>query len=225
MPAQLRLKVIAPDRSSRTVKLDRLEVTLGARNDCDVVLDDPRVSGRHATLRLTAHGAQLADSSTNGSFVRGERVTSSLLVQGEVLTIPPFEVEVRWRLGPPATDGTLARLAAAAGRPVVLEPLQVRGGSVPRLLVGAGDTVVMGAASDAQVRVLHPAVSGRHAELTVLGELLKVRDLESTNGTYLNGARIWLGFARPGDALAFGPDAWFVYRGDRDGAPAGGAGR
>jgi pSer/pThr/pTyr-binding forkhead associated (FHA) protein len=211
MAAQLRLKVVSPDRSSRTVRVDRLEATLGARADNDVVLDDPRVSGRHAVLRLTGHGVQLADSSTNGSFVRGERVTTVMLVQGEVLTIPPYEVEVRWRLPPPTADGTLARLAAGPRRPIVLEPLQVRGGSVPRLQLGP-ETTLLGAGTDAQVRLTHPAVSGRHAELSIVGELLKVRDLDSTNGTYLNGARVWLAFARPGDAIAFGPDAWYLYR-------------
>jgi pSer/pThr/pTyr-binding forkhead associated (FHA) protein len=218
MAAQLRFRVIGSDRSSRKVKVDGLAATLGARADNAVVLDDGRVSGRHATFRLTTQGVQLIDSSTNGCFVRGERVRQTLLVQGEVVTIAPFEVEVRWRLPPPVADGTLARLAAAAPRAASLEPLQARGGSLSRLAI-AGDMVLVGAGGDAQARLSHPSVSTRHAELTPWGELLKVRDLDSTNGTYVNGVAVGLAFARPGDALAFGPDAWFVYRADSAGGP------
>lgn len=35
-----------------------------------------------------------------------------------------------------------------------------------------------------------PSVSGQHAELTYLGGRLCIRDLDSTNGTFVNGARI-----------------------------------
>src|SRR2546430_16104436 len=53
MASQLRLKVIAPDRSSRSVKVDRPEATLGARADNDVVLDDAR--DRKSTRLNSSH--------------------------------------------------------------------------------------------------------------------------------------------------------------------------
>src|SRR4051794_26295945 len=82
MAATLRLRVIGADRNVRTVELPKAEATLGAVPGNDVVLDEARVSSRHATLRLGSHGLELRDSSTNGTFVRGQRVQSAWLVQG-----------------------------------------------------------------------------------------------------------------------------------------------
>ncbi|MDI2126389.1 FHA domain-containing protein [Yinghuangia seranimata] len=43
---------------------------------CDVVVDDRRVSRRHAVLRVAADGWELVDTgSVNGTYVRGQRVT------------------------------------------------------------------------------------------------------------------------------------------------------
>lgn len=67
------------------------------------------------------------------------------------------------------------------------------------------DRAVIGRGSEADVRVEHEDVSRRHAEVQVLGDGLAVRDLESKNGVYLNGARITgEAIAGPGDVLGLG---------------------
>ena len=47
-------------------------------------------------------------------------------------------------------------------------------------------------------------VSREHAELEQLGDVVKVRDLGSTNGTFVNGARIKEHRANEGDTVTFG---------------------
>ena len=48
-------------------------------------------------------------------------------------------------------------------------------------------------------------VSRRHAQLVKSGDSVVVRDLGSTNGTYVNGAKIGSeATLRPGDAVQFG---------------------
>jgi pSer/pThr/pTyr-binding forkhead associated (FHA) protein len=47
-----------------------------------------------------------------------------------------------------------------------------------------------------------PRVSRRHCCLAVSRDGVEVRDLESTNGTRINGQRIQVGQLRPGDELA-----------------------
>ena len=61
-----------------------------------------------------------------------------------------------------------------------------------------------------------PTVSRRHAELEAAGKELRVRDLESTNGTFVNGERIREAVARPGDQVTFGRAA-FELREEVDG--------
>jgi len=59
----------------RTVALPAAGVTIGRATDCDVVLDDPGVSRRHAALRPAAGGWVIEDlGSTNGVLVNGRRV-------------------------------------------------------------------------------------------------------------------------------------------------------
>ena len=72
-----------------------------------------------------------------------------------------------------------------------------------RLLPGAVRTV--GRATGADFIVDAPLVSRVHCRLTVLpdGEL-EVRDLQSTNGTFVNGQRIDSGRLASGDRLGVG---------------------
>ena len=71
---------------------------IGRSRDCDLMLDDPNVSRRHAELRKE-HGAWLvADlASTNGVKVNGRRVAEQSLNPGDEITIGlerlQFEVE------------------------------------------------------------------------------------------------------------------------------------
>jgi len=72
-----------------------------------------------------------------------------------------------------------------------------------RLLPGNARTV--GRATGADFIVDAPLVSRVHCRLTALpsGEL-EVRDLESTNGTYVNGKRIEQARVSPGDRIQIG---------------------
>ena len=64
--------------------------------------------------------------------------------------------------------------------------------------------VVLGRDTDADIRLRDPKISRRHCEISEIhGELL-VRDLGSTNGTFVNGVRIDQTVLRPGDKLTLG---------------------
>lgn len=63
-------------------------VTCGRHPDCDIVLDDPSVSRRHAEIRRANGAHLLLDlSSSNGTWVAGEQVMQHLLRDGEVIGI------------------------------------------------------------------------------------------------------------------------------------------
>src|SRR6185312_3311004 len=67
-----------------------------------------------------------------------------------------------------------------------------------------GATFVVGRASVSDLPVFDPTISRRHAELTSDGLTIRVRDLGSSNGTFVNGARVTEGSVSPGDTIAFG---------------------
>ena len=65
--------------------------------------------------------------------------------------------------------------------------------------------VVVGRREDCDVVLADPTVSRVHAVVMLFGGQLVVLDRESTNGTRVNGRRVWGSTAvRPGDRVSFG---------------------
>ncbi|MGE0354878.1 MAG: adenylate/guanylate cyclase domain-containing protein [Gemmatimonadales bacterium] len=64
--------------------------------------------------------------------------------------------------------------------------------------------VVVGRAVTSDLAVIDPTVSRRHAELSLDGDSVRVKDLESSNGTFINGTRVSEGTLRPNDTVTFG---------------------
>lgn len=63
-------------------------MVFGRDAGCDVVITDKNVSRRHAEIMATPKGYVLIDSSTNGTFVGGERIEGQrLLARAEVIRI------------------------------------------------------------------------------------------------------------------------------------------
>lgn len=68
----------------------------------------------------------------------------------------------------------------------------------------AGAPLVLGRALSSDLPVLDPTVSRRHAELDVHQGAVVLKDLGSSNGTFVNGARVSETALRAGDRVVFG---------------------
>jgi pSer/pThr/pTyr-binding forkhead associated (FHA) protein len=69
----------------------------------------------------------------------------------------------------------------------------------------SGNMKTVGRATGADFILDAPLVSRVHCRLTALPDgSLEVHDLESTNGTFVNGARVETGRLSPGDRLGIG---------------------
>lgn len=70
----------------------------------------------------------------------------------------------------------------------------------------SGDNII-GRHDKLQVAIDEEGVSRKHAKVVVAGEgLVNLVDLQSTNGTYINGAQVDVAVLREGDRVALGPD-------------------
>jgi pSer/pThr/pTyr-binding forkhead associated (FHA) protein len=67
-----------------------------------------------------------------------------------------------------------------------------------------GNIKTVGRSPGAEFMVEAPLVSRLHCRLTAGATELEVRDLESTNGTFVNGERVAQSTLKPGDRLAVG---------------------
>jgi adenylate cyclase len=73
-----------------------------------------------------------------------------------------------------------------------------------RYALSPGRTYVVGRAVTSDLSLYDPTISRRHAELTALADGVRVRDLGSSNGTFVNGKRIDAAILKPEDAVTFG---------------------
>ncbi len=69
-----------------------------------------------------------------------------------------------------------------------------------------GDSVMVGRDRSCAIVLAHPAVSRRHARITLTGTSWLLEDLKSANGTYVNNTRVEKAKLKPGDVVRFGAD-------------------
>jgi pSer/pThr/pTyr-binding forkhead associated (FHA) protein len=74
----------------------------------------------------------------------------------------------------------------------------------------ARDVTVVGRREDCDLRIPLGDISRKHCRLIKDGNVLKLEDLGSSNGTYRNGERIQETELSPGDTIQLGPIAFVV---------------
>src|SRR5689334_16848159 len=67
-----------------------------------------------------------------------------------------------------------------------------------------GQTLIAGRTSQSDLQLDDPSVSRRHCQITFEHGVLRVRDLQSANGTYINERPVTEGTARAGDLIRMG---------------------
>ncbi|MBI2615830.1 MAG: FHA domain-containing protein, partial [Gemmatimonadetes bacterium] len=75
-----------------------------------------------------------------------------------------------------------------------------------------GRAIVVGRAVTSDLPIYDPTVSRRHAEVTLANGSVSVKDLGSSNGTYINGTQISQSTAGDGDIVTFGKVAFKVHQ-------------
>jgi pSer/pThr/pTyr-binding forkhead associated (FHA) protein len=68
----------------------------------------------------------------------------------------------------------------------------------------AGERTTVGRVEDNAFQIAEPSVSSRHCEILLRGEEIVVKDLNSTNGTFINGEKISESVLKPGQTLRLG---------------------
>jgi hypothetical protein len=131
---------------------------------------------------------------------------------------PAGRIEVLWPAVPDSGSsrqgGALAPLVVSieADRYPADTPLPRH---VERFVVVARHPVILGRAPDVDVPLWDKSASRRHAQLDWRGDAWVLRDLESTNGTRINGARVGnshVAVLRSGDRIEIGNHARLTVR-------------
>ena len=77
----------------KTKRVDKRRILLGRSRECDIQVEDPNVSRRHAELRQEGASHWIVDlESTNGIEVNGRRVKRAKLDSGDSFTVGSTEI-------------------------------------------------------------------------------------------------------------------------------------
>ena len=192
------------------VKIERTEKTLrqgrpylvGRDPQSDIVVNDIRVSWNHAVLRAE-HGAWFAEDcgSTNGTFVVSRKIDRFEITDDCVLHFGS-------RDDGPAMSCSLYRVERSDWPSVDRRPSAVMRAPARALRIGR--------ANDNDIVLTDLGVSRHHAELRNVGDgRFVIVDLDSSNGTFLNGARVI--FTSPvteQDIIGIGPATFRLFGGE-----------
>jgi pSer/pThr/pTyr-binding forkhead associated (FHA) protein len=159
--------------------------SIGSAADNQLIIKgDKGVNALHAKLIVENNKFLLKDNnSSTGCFVNGQRITNREILPGDIIKLGNTELIVldprHLHENEPATETAPWRL--------VSDSSWLPGKT---FLVPVGRVVTVGRAEQCDITIPGTHLSRKHAELTVQGSRLFIKDLGSSNGTYLNERRV-----------------------------------
>ncbi len=179
---------------------------MGRAQDCAVwTPSDAMVSAQHAKVVRLPTGYVLIDlESTNGTYLNGRRIQRATLADGDVVGLGAGGPQIRIQVLSPERAAVASAATISIPRFAELAGRKTQGARVQDHVLAAGVSA-LGRDPDAEVHLDSPIVSRLHARLSRHGDIVTVEDLDSANGTYLNGRRVSRSEVAPGDLLVVGP--------------------
>jgi len=202
----LLLNVEAPGIAGEARGYDLPFVLIGKDPRCDLRLDHPEVSPRHAYVQLVNGRLLCADlGSRSGVHQGGKRRRLGWLDRERAVRIGPYRIRLlsgdnHVALDPSETDDVLG---GGLGRGKLVFELSHRSVRLSRCEIDGGLALV-GSAADCEVRLIDPSVTSYHCALVPTPEGVWVVDLLGQGGIRINGHEVSYGRLSEGDSLQLG---------------------
>lgn len=213
------LKLQFKDQRKPAIWLVETRYAIGKDPQNNIVLPDEGVSPFHAELRIEGDQVFISDTgSSNGTFVNGKRIARRTeLRPADSITINTIEfllVDPKAEAAPTPEGATLLT-PALANIPVAPSTsaskqgsgwvLKAKTGSIvgKTFPIPATGKVIIGRANNCDIQLPANHVSRQHAEVQLVGGKLLVKDLNSSNGTFINRKKVADGELKNGDEVRF----------------------
>lgn len=181
--------LIVPDMDP--IVLGSGATTIGRSEDSDIIIEDEQVSRYHARIECAGGVCTVEDlQSANGSFLNGHPVSRAVLTSGDRLRIGSVDMTYR----------AVEREAPGAW-------LEFDG----RRYAVTASGLTIGRSSENEVPVADRRVSRRHARIELRQGTAVIIDLDSANGTFVNGQRVQQHPLHDGDEIRIG-DSRIAFR-------------
>ncbi len=190
--------------NGREIPLRTLSMNIGRDAKADIVLDDPAISYKHALLTRQGDDSYLLDlGSRNGTYVNSERITiPHLLTNGDVIKLG--ETSLIFRLGttpvskpeiikpqpvPPPPVSPIER-PTPVNLPLELTLVVQNGNLGGKSILLKQSPTTLGRDPQSSIVINEDVVSWNHAEFKLENNQWFVKDLGSSNHTFINGTKI-----------------------------------
>src|SRR5579875_3605688 len=205
------LTVEAGRLRGREFRLEKPIAIIGRAEESDIGLfGDPAIAPRHAQLQRSGAEFVLKDLTRNpGTFVNGQRIEVAPLHHGDLIGIGSYQVRFNLRNAAPApakvAQPTADKGAGMPGGPHLVDS------SGRRLQLRADGSTRIGRSLDNDLVLPDQSISRHHASIEMIDGAFRLKDLNSQNGSYVDGKRISEITLRDGDRIRLG-DAQFQFR-------------
>jgi len=197
------LKLRYKDTKQNAVWLLEPAVRIGTGSQNEMVLEDTEVGETHANI-LVEHEKLVLENCSKGLpvYVNGQSVKDRIaLVANDILLLGSTQLQVE--------DPKIARSAkpqakvASTASPLSAWALKSNHSALNNKVFTLGAETLVGRSKDCDITLAAAHLSRQHARLTIENDRLHVKDLDSSNGTFVNGRRVTEARVSRGDELRF----------------------
>lgn len=214
-PRVHKLAQLIDQNSENVIDIDHWETSIGKSKSNDIVLPFPHVGRFHAVIAKKRRDWVITDTSTktSGVLVNGRKIEGRQVIEnGDIIQIGDIPLKF-------VCDEALSQKSKKALRNQVTQPQQrtvayavLVDVKTKRPVYLKKQDVLIGRAADSDIQIMSEMVSSHHARIHKTSRGWALSDLDSHNGTKLNGRFInqpQLIFDE--DMLTFGDKVFIFY--------------
>ena len=169
--------------------------SIGSAADNHLVIDEQDIDPLHAKVIQENTRYFLKDNnSTSGCFINGQRITQKEILPGDIIKLGASEIIV---LDPRSLPDKSKESYVAPWR-LVSDSSWLAG---KHFILPPERSMVIGRGNQCDIVIPGTHLSRRHTEISIEGNHLRIKDLGSSNGTFLNELRVDNATANNGDRL------------------------
>jgi pSer/pThr/pTyr-binding forkhead associated (FHA) protein len=224
------LKILSGPREGLNIPLKNSSIVIG-RKKGDIIINDPLLSGSHAKFYPTTEGWYVEDlQSTNGTSVNGKITQRAKLSPGieisfgnttivmfvgqnvisETKTPPTQHLNIAWLLDEEKDDITQTSREDLINNDLRVPPNLkaeievVAGQDTGRTFPLSSGSITIGR-RHGEIPLTDVEVSRKHTIIELFSrDMIFLRDMQSTNGTFHNGRRVATAKLQNGDTIGIG---------------------
>ena len=211
MPA---FEVYLKDRLFWRYSFSQDEIRIGRSKDNDIVLPDPAVSRVHSIVSRDEDKHLIIDKSTNGTFVNQKKIRRVALSHRDRISIADYSLifikespaEESFKTGRRDDNATIVRSYNEKTGSLTIEAFYLsysRNDETEKFPIEKA-LARIGSAKDNDVRIQQPSVDKHHAFIECREDGFFLKDLNSREGTYVQGNRVSEAAIKAGFEITFG---------------------